>query len=330
MKKQTFQLCIVALSLWIGIDVRAQEAAEGYITTPDNVKIFYKIEGKGTDTLVVVHGGPGNSLESVRPDFVPLTKNRRVIYYDQRGQGRSELVRDPKKLGYENSVADLEALRAYFKLDKMKLIGNSWGGLLASLYAVEHPDRIDRMILDSSAPPIRGFLADMDDEISRRSEKIYTAEQLAHYKPLNDPNLWLKTKDPMAVCNEFYHAVLRAYTYTQTLEGNFKGDVCAGGVDSVRLQPTTRMYMWKSLGEYDLMSKLGVVKAPVLVIHGAADVIPMKSSRFWAYGYPDARLFVIEKAGHISQVEAPDVFFPAIETFLKGEFPAAAVKVEKP
>lgn len=87
----------------------ATEPTEGYITTPDNVKIFYKIEGSGTETVVAVHGGPGNSLESIRPDFAPMAKGRRVIYYDQRGQGRSQLISDGKKLGYEYHVAESRA-----------------------------------------------------------------------------------------------------------------------------------------------------------------------------------------------------------------------------
>ena len=65
------------------------------------------------------------------------------------------------------------------------------------------------------------------------------------------------------------------------------------------------------------MPKLGVVKAPVLVIHGAADVIPLKSSEFWASGYPNARLLVIEKAGHIAQVEGPDDILPRHRDVLK-------------
>ncbi|MEO6654549.1 MAG: alpha/beta hydrolase [Pyrinomonadaceae bacterium] len=311
------------------ITLRAQEPAEGYIVTPDKVRIFYKIVGQGTETLVVVHGGPGNSLESVRPDFEPLAKNRRVIYYDQRGQGRSELVKDPKKLGYKQYVTDLEAVRVHFKLEKMTLIGNSWGGLMESLYAVEHPDRIERMILDSPAGPTRGFLIDMEDEISRRMAKIYTPEQIERSYADRKADRWRKAKDPIAFCHEVYMTILRVYTYSQTLDGNFKGDVCAGGPDSVRQQPITRDYIWKSLGDYDLMPKLGVVKAPVLVIHGAADVIPIRSSEAWAAGYPNARLLVIPKAGHISQVEAPEIFFPAIETFLKGNFPAEAKKVER-
>ena len=72
------------------------------------------------------------------------------------------------------------------------------------------------------------------------------------------------------------------------------------------------------------------MKAPVLVIHGVADVIPLKSSEAWAAGYPNARLFLIQNAGHLAQVEAPDVFFPAIETFLKGTFPDGSARIVKP
>ena len=335
--KKYISVFFIALSLCVVADAQGGDSAEGYakpsegyIVTPDKVRIFYKIVGQGTETLVAVHGGPGNSLESIRPDFEPMAKNRRVIYYDQRGQGRSELLKDGRKLGYEQHVADLEAVRQYFKLEKMTLIGNSWGGLLASLYAVAHPDRIERMILDSAASPTKGLLNDMDDEISRRMQKLYKPEQLARTSAIGRPDAWLKAKDPIAICREFYLTVLRVYTYSQTLDGNFKGDVCAGGPESVRQQRTVNAHLWQSLGDYDLMPKLDVVKAPVLVIHGAADVIPLRSSEFWAFGYPHARLFVIQKSGHISQAEAPDVFFPAIETFLKGTFPAEAKKVERP
>jgi proline iminopeptidase len=278
----------------------------------------------------VVHGGPGNSLESVRPDFEPLAKNRRVIYYDQRGQGRSELIKDRRKLGYEDHVADLETLRRHFKLEKLTLIGNSWGGLLASLYAVAHPERVERLILDSPASPTRDLLAQMEEEIRRRMEKIYKPDQIERNYALRDPDVWKKAKDPIAVCREFFTTILRVYTYTQTLEANFKGDVCAGGPESVRLQPATRNHAWNSLGNYDLLSKVGVVKAPVLVIHGVADVIPQESSEAWASGYPNARLFLIERSGHMAQIEAPEVFFPAIETFLKGSFPAGAKIVNRP
>jgi proline iminopeptidase len=329
--KRALPLIAIVLFLNVIIAVAQAPVEEGYFTTPDKVRIFYKIVGTGPDTLVAVHGGPGNSLESIRADFEPLAKGRRVIYYDQRGQGRSEIITDGKKLGYEQHVADLEALREHFKLEKMSLIGNSWGGLLVSLYAVAHPDRVERMILDSAASPTSGFMADMADEISRRMAKIYDAKQLERFRITEKSENWLKAKDPIAICREFYPLVLRVYTFSQRWDDmGYKGDLCAGGPESVRQQRAVNYALWRSLGAYDLMPKLGLVKAPVLVIHGAADVIPLRSSEAYAFGYPNARLLVIQKAGHISQVEAPDVFFPAIGTFLKGTFPADAKKVERP
>ena len=327
MKKSVFAL-VIALLFATGC-VHSQDASEGYILTPDKVRIFYKIVGSGTETVVMVHGGPGNSLESIRADLVRLEKGRRLIYYDQRGQGRSEVITDEKKLGYENHVADLEAVRQHFKLEKMSLYGNSWGGLLISLYAVAHPDRIERMVLGNPAAPMHEFMTDQRDEIARRTEVMYTQKQRERLKFAEKSANWLKAKDVLAVCKEFFIDILKTYTYSRTMDIGFKGDLCAGPKESVRQWRAVNYALWRSLGDFNLLPKLGVVTAPVLVIHGVADVLPVRGSEFWASGYPNARLLLIEKAGHISHVERADVFFPAVETFLKGNFPAEAKKVER-
>lgn len=328
MKKFTSIVFVVLVSLSAVAGIPAQE---GYFLTPDKVRIFYKIEGNSPETLVAVHGGPGNSLESIRPDMEPLAKGRRVIYYDQRGQGRSELIKDGNKLGYEQHVADLEALRAHFKLEKMTLFGNSWGGLLISLYAIEHPDRIERMVLDVPAAPIKGFNDDMDEEIGRRMNILYKPKELERVRSAVRPENWLKARDPLQHCREFYYAVLAVYTHEmRSLDKiGYKGDLCVGGKESVRQQRSLNAHVWRSLGDYNVVSQLAIVKAPVLVIHGASDVIQLRGSEFWASGYPNARLLVIQNAGHVAHVETPDIFFPAVETFLKGNFPAETKKVER-
>ena len=319
-----FLICLLMATA----DMRAQARSEGYIVTPDKVRIFYKIVGTGSETLVMVHGGPGNSLESIRADLEPLAKGRRVIYFDQRGQGRSQLIKDGKKLGYENHVADLEALRRHFKLERMTLLGNSWGGLLASLYAVAHPDRIERMVLHDAAPPTKELEVEMAAELSRRLATLYKPEQVERIRLISLPETWLKSEDPVALCREFYPLVLAAYTYSRTFDIGFKGDLCAGSKESVRQQRTVNAHAWRSLGNFDLRPKLGAVTAPVLVIHGVADVIPLRAQESWAAGYPNGRLLLIEKAGHLPQTEAPEEFFPAVESFLKGSFPDGAKKVQ--
>jgi proline iminopeptidase len=330
MKTWISQLFVVLVALCSAAGVKAQEPSEGYLLAPDDVRIFYKIVGTGPETLVVVHGGPGNSLESIRADMEPLAKGRRVIYYDQRGNGRSDLITDGKKLGYEYHVADLEALRKHFKLEKMSLLGNSWGGLLISLYAVAHPDRVARLVLDSSAPPVHSFMDDMKDEISRRMNQIYKPEQLARARSLWNSDNWVKSSDPVAVCREFYTMVLTTYTYGRSLDIGFKGDLCAGSKDAVRQQQVVNTHIWRSLGDYDLVPKLSTVKAPVLVIHGVADVIPQRASELWASAYPNARLLLFEKSGHMAHIEQASAFFAAVETFLMGTFPADAKSGNRP
>src|ERR1043165_3966572 len=142
-------LFLLLLQLLLATPAAAQQ--EGYVTVEDGIRLYYRIEGSGPQTLVVVHGGPGFSLESVRADFAPFAPNRRVIYYDQRGNGRSSLIDDPAALAWQRHVDDLEAIRRHFRLRKMTLLGNSWGGLLISLYAAAHPDRVERLVLDSPA-----------------------------------------------------------------------------------------------------------------------------------------------------------------------------------
>lgn len=306
----------------------AQSPREGYITTPDGVRLFYKIVGDGAETLIAVHGGPGNSLTSIEPDLKPLAKNRRVIYYDQRGGGRSDLIKDGGKLSISKHVEDLETVRKFFKLDKMTLLGNSWGGFLIAYYASAHPDRIERMILHSPGEPTREFAVEAIEEIQQRIDQRFNAEQKKRYKFASNYQNWMNASDPRAVCREFYQLLLPVYTSKPESVALLKGDVCSGSDDAVRYQQFVNVQIMKSLGDWNLLPQLSVIKAPVLVIHGAADPIPVESSEAWTGAMPNARLLVIGGAGHIPQIEQPDTFFKAIETFLKGDFLPDTKKVQ--
>lgn len=298
------------------------EPRQGYVAADDGTKLFYKVEGTGPETLVVVHGGPGNSMESVRPDFERLAKGRTVIYYDQRGNGRSDLIDDSDRLAITNQIADLEAVRRHFKLEKMALLGNSWGGFLISAYAAAHPNRIERLILDVPAPPRRSQLKEMEGEISRRvGERLSEAEQKRARQLML---AWQDAEDPMPACRAFYGAILLAYSFNGRSVPPHKGDLCAGRPEAVRRQLPTNEAIWRSLGAFDLRPAVEKVTAPVLVIHGVGDSIPVQGSEDWARSFPNARLLLIQKTGHLAHLEQPEIFFSAVETFLAGGWPAAA------
>jgi proline iminopeptidase len=115
------------------------------------VRLFYRVDGGGPDTIVVLHGGPGFNLEGIRPDLTALARHHALLYFDQRGSGRSEMP-DTLQLTAAAMIEDLEALRRAFRLDQLTLLGHSWGGGLAVLYAAQYPKHVRRMVLVAPIP----------------------------------------------------------------------------------------------------------------------------------------------------------------------------------
>ncbi len=312
---------LVALALGCSSPVYSQ-AREGFVTADDGTKLFYKVEGSGPKVLVVVHGGPGGSLESVRPDFGPLARGRTVIYYDQRGNGGSDLLDDDERLGIKHQISDIDAVRRHFKLERMALLGNSWGGFLVSAYAAAHPDRIERLILDVPAPPRFEQLEQMGDEISRRIDQRLSEADRRRLRQLY--LAWQDSDDPMTACQAFYHAILLAYAHDPQQITLIRGNLCNGRPEAVRRQQLVNKAIWRSLGDFDYRQAVRKVTAPVLVIHGISDSIPVQGSRDWASNFPNARLLLIQKAGHLAHLEQPAIFFSSVNQFLEGDWPPGA------
>ncbi len=302
----------------------ADPPREGFVAADDGTRLYYRIEGSGPETLVVVHGGPGFSLESVRADLAPLAAHRRVIYYDQRGNGRSSLIDDPAALAIPRHIADLEAIRRHFGLQKMALLGNSWGGLLISAYAAAHPDRVERLILHAAASPTLDLMREMNGRVAARAAERLSAAELRRFGEIFQTRAWLSAPDPVAVCTAFGRFILRIYVFDPAATLPFRGNLCFGPPEVVRRSLWVNEAILRSFGDFDLRPEVRRVAAPVLVIHGAADVVPLAGARDWAASYPDARLLLMRRSGHLVHVEEPAVFFAAVEDFLAGRWPEEA------
>src|SRR5690349_12282598 len=131
------------------------------------VQIFERRVGQGSP-VVVLHGGPGAHHDYLLPGFDVLAHGRELIYYDQRGGGRSPVDRDIP-VGWREHVADLEELREQWGLSRLTLAGYSWGGLLGLLYAVEFPARIERLALVSPAPAWRAARLEFEKLFQERN-----------------------------------------------------------------------------------------------------------------------------------------------------------------
>jgi proline iminopeptidase len=126
---------------------------EGYVRRPGDIRLFYRIAGQGSDTIVVLHDGPALHMQAIAPDLEPLTRSHVLLYYDQRGGGRSDSLPNLQRVAILDDVADLEALRKHFQMEQLTILGHGWGAGLASLYADKWPERIHRLLLVAPISP---------------------------------------------------------------------------------------------------------------------------------------------------------------------------------
>jgi len=121
--------------------------------TPAHVNgydLYYRELGtdKGAPPVILVHGGPGHSSLSFKNGFDFLAEETRVIFYDQRGSGNSQIKSNPEDYTIEHLVEELEALRRdVVKADKIILVGHSFGSALAQRYALKYPEHVEKMVI---------------------------------------------------------------------------------------------------------------------------------------------------------------------------------------
>ena len=141
--------------LFLPAALAAQES--GYVTVSDGARLFYRTSGHpgpGVDTLIAIHGGPGLDLGTIYNDLALMFGDRHVvIYYDQRGGGRSELPADTTRLFAARQIQDLDDVRKHFGLQRVTLVAHSYGPLLAGSYAIAHPANVKKMIFFGPVPP---------------------------------------------------------------------------------------------------------------------------------------------------------------------------------
>jgi proline iminopeptidase len=263
------------------------------------VALFERRIGGGPP-VVVLHGGPGAHHDYLLPSFDALARGRELIYYDQRGGGRSAVSRETP-VGWKEQVADLEELRRVWGLEQLTLAGYSWGGLLALLYAVEFPDRVAKLALVSPAPAWREARLEFE---RRFSERNLAPELQRERAALRESGL--RERDPSGYSQKLFELSVAAY---------FHDPARAHDLTPFRVTGRTQQEVWASLGDYDLRPALARLAIPALVLHGTSDPIPVETARTLA-GLLKAEFHPLRNCGHVPYVEAFDEFVRLLDGFL--------------
>lgn len=263
------------------------------------IKIFERRTGSGPAT-VVLHGGPGAHHDYLLPGFDRIGAGRTLIYYDQRGGGRSPVER-AIPVGWREQVEDLEALRQLWQLDRLTLAGYSWGGLLAVLYALEHPDRVAQLALVSCGPVWRGARAEFERRLAERNAapEIQAARRTLQESGLRErsPEEYRRRLFELSVAG-YFHDWRRAHELTP-----------------FRITGRTQQEVWESLGDFDLRPRLAGLTQPALVLHGESDPIPIETAEELSRRL-NTSLHRIPACGHVPYVEAPETFARLLDAFL--------------
>ena len=289
----------------------AQKPTEGYVAAGDSIRLFYRVVGRGADTLIAIHGGPGVDLESIYGDFAPLTEQHVVIFYDQRGAGRSTLPRDTTLLSAATQISDLDAVRRRFKIDRVTLVAHSYGPLLAATYAIAHPEHVRGMIFFGPVPPRRG---DFFERFGRTLVGRMDSAQLAKQ---SDANRRLAAGDNVRqACRDYWSIGMRPRLADPNVSlALIRSDLCASDPAGIRYGLTkTNSVVMASYGEWDLRAALPALHMPVLIVHGEQDAIPMDLVAEWTM-IPRSRLFRVPGAAHFPYAERPDVVWPEVKRF---------------
>ena len=297
----------VAFALACASPVEAQDSTPGPLTV-DGITLHHRVVGTGTDTVIVPMGSAlGDRLE-------PLAASRTLVFYDMRGRGRSDAVTDPGRLGFDEDVRDLEAVRRHVGAGRVSVIGYSYLGAVAARWAMRYPEHVDRLALLAPMPPRAPHPDALGaDDVVRLlgPEAAGRLQTTPEALPATTPG-----------CREWWRAVAPLYVGSATDAATLLPDLDLG-CDLPNERPRSFMAtlgaVLGGLGTYDWRAAVRSIHRPVLVLHGADDrAAPPAGGREWAEAVDDGHLETVEGAGHFVLFERPLTVLRLLDGFLPG------------
>lgn len=293
------------LFLLVAISLPALSQDEDGLRKINGTQLFISTAGSG-EAIVVLHGGPGLSHSYFKPHLNDLEKNFRVIYYDQRASGQSSIP-SPDSISLQFLVDDLEHIRKEFKIDKLNILAHSWGAVLATHYALKYPNNIRKLVLSNPA-----FLSrEYDKEAGEITKRKTTKEDSTQRASIMAAGMNMNARQ----IEELLKIGFRTSAYNRK------------NIDKLNLnipetfQKANRALFGGLMKDEDmkknLYDSLSQLTFPVLIIHGAADVLPMSSIRRLEKNLPLNELIILDKSGHFPFVEEQENYLAVIKSFFK-------------
>jgi len=252
--------------------------------------------------LLCINGGMLYDHSMLWPALSPLAQRRQVVLYDQRGRGQSEALSNPAEASIEDDASDVAALRRALGIRKWDLLGHSWGGGIALLAASMDEVGTRRLVTVDSVGPTNAWMPVLRENVSRR----LPADQRIDFDRIDDRALGQPDAELQAA---YARAVYPAWFVDSDLARSFTPPKLTSQTGAIILARLRRE-------GYDWRTRLRALSVPTLVIHGEDDALPVTVSAELVALLPRAQRQLLAHCGHMPFWEAPDAFFPAVDSFL--------------
>jgi proline-specific peptidase len=281
------------------------------VVESNRLKLYYETEGDG-DPLILLNGGPGFPHDYLQ-EMHALAPYARLVFYDQRGTGRSDKT-DPSGYTIDANVEDVENVRRALSLGRCRVLGHSWGGMLAQAYALKYPESVSGLILAdtfSSAADCNVTLARMRASVSPQTRAIYEKyERDGLYKGRD-----AYPSEYQAALDLAYEPVFISIPPPDYLLNSFAK--IAYDVYRAMWGQETEFKVTGTLASFNAEPRLHEIRVATLVIVGASDMPTIAMAEKTARLIPNSRLEVFEHSRHFPFIEEKDKFIRLVSGFLK-------------
>lgn len=302
------QAALAATVLGLGCADTGLQPGEGFVDV-EGGRVWYRINGSGTATpLLLLHGGPG-APSYYLDRLAALADERPVIFYDQLGAGRSDQPSDTMLWTVDRFVRELATVREALGLERVHILGHSWGTMLGVDYMLTNPAGVESLILASPALSIPRWLHDADSLLKTLPDSV---QQVIH---AHEAAGTTDAPEYMAAVMDFYGRYV------------WRSNPPPPEIDSVfaHFGAGVYGYMWGpseftgtgTLKDYDRTGRLGEIMVPTLFTTGRHDEAVPATVAYYQSLVPGSRLVVLENSAHMTMLDEPERYIQIVRDFLR-------------
>lgn len=283
----------------------------------NGAKLWVEMDGKG-EPLFLIAGGPGSS-DLYMHGFDGLKDSSLLVFVDYYGRGKSDTASDPKSYSIERDVEDLEGVRKALSLDRINVLGHSYGSVVAQLYAIKYGEHVNHLIIASglySGKMYQGADDNFIDILSKNQPELWDSLMSVRKKGFlsKDPihyNLYFQILPGLVFYYNPENAAKQPQDATYPNDFNLKLYYQLSGSDG-------DFIAGNDIAKFDVTAQLKTLKMPVLIVAGRYDRghMPTFSTKYKEH-CPKAQFVMFEQSGHFPQIEESEKVSALIREFLR-------------